>query len=537
MSVKKLILPALAVTTLAGGVAGYFYLNGAPGDTAMPLGIAKVIPDEAYLAAFISTDEKGWTKLKQSLSSDAQQAYDRSFKEFQQKMLAESKIDVERDLKPWMGNMMVAMLPNSKANQPEVLMAIAIKDKVSALSFANKLKSDPKTKTVETDYKGVKITEAVSESGKSPSYTAVLKDAYLVMASNRNAIEHSIETAQGGASFATKPESAALLSQTKTGESVLARFYLPDYASSVQAMGRSSTKMSAKTLEQLKQVKSIAGTMSVDDAGLRFKGAVNVDPKLAIAFKPAPGKVVSQFPVDTLALVSGANLNAYWTQITAQAKDNPETKKVVDMMRGATQAIGLDLDNDIFGWMNGEFAIGMVPENQGMMAQLGIGQAMMFTTSDRKTAEATLGKLDSLVKAQSLQVGQRDVNGKKITEWKAPQGTLVSHGWINDNTVFIATGDQLVTNLSGQPNPALDTSDSFKSAIASLPKDNVGYFYMDVDKTMTLLNKVSRGAYTANMKPDTVAILGSVKSFGGTTTQTDQTTSQFEAVVAFKPTK
>ena len=428
MSVKKLILPAVAVAVV-GGVAGYLYFNRASGDSATPLGIAKVIPDEAYAAAFISTDEKNWAKLKQFGTPEAQQAVDKSFKEFQQKALTESNIDVDKDLKPWMGNVMVAMMPSTNA-KPEILMAIAIKDKVSALSFANKLKSDPKVKTTETDYKGIKIAEIVDAKSKQPSYAAVLKEAYLIVGSDKKAIEQSIETSQGSPSFATKPEAAPLLSQND-GEAVVARFYLPDYASMVQSMSSSSsTPMSASTLEQLKRVKSMVGTVNIDEVGLRLKGAVKVDPQTAIEFKPSPGKVVAQFPTDTFALMSGANLSSYWSQATAQAKDSSEAKQVIDAMRSGTQMIGLDLDKDIFGWMNGEFAIGMMPLSQGLLSQLGFGGAMVFNTSDRKTAEATLSKLDALGKSQSLTIAQRDINGKKVTEWQTPQGALLGHGWL-----------------------------------------------------------------------------------------------------------
>ena len=537
MTAKKFILPALAATTLAGGVAGYFYLNRPSGDATTPLGIAKVVPGEAYMATFISTDDKNWAKLKQFGTPEIQQEYDKSLKEFQQKQLiGGSNLDIEKDLKPWMGNMIVAMMPSSTPNKLEALIAIAIKDKTSALSFANKLKSDPKVNSTETDYKGTKINAVVTKPGQSPSYTAVLQDSYLVIASNKTTIEHSIDTVQGGASFATKPEAASFLTRSND-DAVVANVYIPDYAAAVQGMIGSGAKMDASSLAQLKQVKSMVGTVAIEDVGLRFKGTVQVDPKIAIKFKPAPGKIVARFPSDTFALVSGSNLSSYWNQFAAQSKDNPETQKIIDMMRGGTQMVGLDLDNDIFGWMNGEFAIGMVPQTQGMMAQLGLGQAIVVSTSNRKTAEAALSKLDTMAKARSLQVVQRDVNGKKITEWQTPQGALVGHGWLSDDTMFIAIGDQLTTALSSQPNPGLETSDNFKAATASLPKQNVGYFYMDVDKTMSLLNKATQGAYAANMTPLTAAAFNSIKSVGGTTTQTDKTTSQFEAVIALKPAK
>ncbi len=537
MSVKKLILPAVAVTALAGGVAGYFYLNGAPGDTATPLGIAKVIPDKAYMAAFVSTDEKNWDKLKQFGTPEAQQAVNKSFQDFQQKMLTESNVDVDKDLKPWMGNLMVAVMPGSDPKKPEVLMAIAIKDKVSALSFANKLKSNAKVKSTETEYKGVKISEAIDDKSKKPGYTAVLKDAYLVLSSDKAAIERSIETLQGSPSFASRSDVTPLLAE-RDGEAVVARFYVPNYADVAQAMSSDpSTRINSSPLESLRRVKSVVSTVSIEGVGLRLKGTVKVDPQTAIAFKPSPGKVVSQFPADTLALVSGADLNAYWSQVTARAKDSPEVKQSVDMMRGGSQLIGLDLDRDIFGWMNGEFAIGMAPLSQGLLSQFGVGGVMVFNTSDRKTAEATISKLDTLAKSQSLTIAQREINGKKVTEWQTPKGALLGHGWLDDNTLFIAMGDQLVSAVSSHANASLETSDRFKAVTASLPKQNIGYFYMDVEKTMALVNKATPVSQKSATKPETTAILNSILGVGGTTIQTDQVTSQFEAVLALKPAK
>jgi hypothetical protein len=538
MAVKKLILPALAATALVGGVAGYLYFNGATGDSATPLGIAKVIPNQAYMAAFVSTDEKNWAKLKQFGTPEAHQAVDKSIQEFQQKMLTETSVDADKDLKPWVGNLMVAVMPSANVKEPDVVMAIAIKDKASALSFANKFKSGAKVKNTESEYKGVKINELVGEKSKKPIYTAVLRESYLMLSSNKTAIEQSIDTLQGSPSFATKLEATPQASQTGDGDASVVRFYLPDYPGMVQAMSSSSsTPMDTSTLEQLKRVKSVVGTVSIDDVGLRLKGAVMVDPKTAIDYKTSPGKVVAQFPTDTFALVSGANLSSYWSQMAAQAKDSPQTKQVVDTMRSGSQMVGLDLDNDIFSWMNGEFAIGMMPLNQGMMAQLGFGGAMVFNTSDRKTADATLNKLDTIAKAQSLAIAERDVNGKKVTEWKTPQGALLGHGWLDDNTVFIAIGDQLVTTLASQPNPSLETSDGFKAVTASLPKQNIGYFYVDVEKTMSLINKVTPVSQKSAMTPETTAILNSIRGFGGTTTPTDKATSQFEAVLALKPAK
>lgn len=535
MALKKLILPGLAVVALVGGAAGFFFLNRTSSDKTTPLAIAKVLPDEAYMATFVSTDEKTWEKLKKFGTPAAQKALEQNLQKMQQDMMSEIKLDFDKDIKPWMGNMMIAVMPSSKQEDAEVVAAIGIKDKMSALSFANKVKSDSKAKTTETEYQGVKIFETLPEKSKTPYYTAVLNESYLVIASNRAGIEQSIEATKGNPSFATNPETATQLAQPESGEAVLARVYMPIPAIA-KAMS-ADPKMDATAIESLKSLQSVTGTLSIADVGLRFKGEVKVDPKIAIDFKPSQGKAAALFPADTFALISGSNLNAYWNQVTEQSKTNEEAKRIVDLMRGSSQMIGLDLDKDVFGWMTGDFAIGLMPMNQGMMADLGFGQALVFQTSDRKTAESTLGKLDTLAKSQSLSIAQRDVNGKKVTEWQTPQGALLGHGWINDDTLFIATGEPLVSSFSSQTNPALESSDGFKTVMAALPKQNTGYFYMDVEKMTALMNKFTQGTQAAQLDPEARAVLESVRSIGSTTSQIDRTTSQVEAVLALKPAK
>jgi len=67
--------------------------------------------------------------------------------------------------------------------------------------------------------------------------------------------------------------------------------------------------------------------------------------------------------------------------------------------------------------MDGEFAIAAIPSKQGLLAAIGFGGALVFDTSDRKTAEATFDKIDAIAKSNFITVG-RNVQGKAVTEWQ-----------------------------------------------------------------------------------------------------------------------
>ncbi|MBD2021573.1 DUF3352 domain-containing protein [Leptolyngbya sp. FACHB-36] len=537
MSLKNLILPAVGVIAVAGGAAAYFYFKGAPIGSVNPAAIAKVIPDDAYMAAFISTDEKSWSQLEKFGTPEAQKIVGRGLSDLQQQLATNPQINYEKDLKPWVGNVMVAVMPSqAKAKEPSVLVAVGIKDKINAMNFANSFKSKANVKSNESDYKGVKIMDFAD--AKSTTYTSVVKD-YLVLSQDRKAVEQAINTAKGDPSFATKAGNA--LSSDMDVQNPIARVYIPEYSAAVQKLLESSpetAQLQSSTIEQLKQVKSVVAGIGIDDAGLRLKARAIFDPNAkTVEYKPAPNTVVAQLPGETFALVNGAGLNRYWSQAVEQANTSSEAQLAFGGMRQYAKYFNLDLDKDVFAWMGGEFALSLVTADQGMLAQLGFGGILVFDTTDRATTEATLAKLDTLAKNNTLTVAQRDVQGKQVTEWKLPDGALLGHGWLDQDTVFVAIGEPLVNAMAAKPAPALDGSDTFKTVTATLPKQNAGYFFLDMDKLMGVMNRTMLASQPNSMTPETKAILDSIRGIGGTSVQSDKSTAQVELLLALKPAK
>ncbi|XHX80316.1 MAG: DUF3352 domain-containing protein [Stenomitos frigidus ULC029] len=539
---RKLIVPALAIAAVAGGALAYIHFNGASGDELSPQALAKVVPDEASMTAFISMEPQNWAKLQKFGTPEAQAVVGKGLADFQQKLLTNTNVNYDSDVKPWVGNVMIAVLPTAAkkpAKELNVLLVVGIKDKTKALSFAQKLQSESKTKAIESDYKGIKITDFPGE--KSSSYTAVLKN-YLVLAPEKKAIEQAIDTFKGEPSLASKADVSVLSSKGIEMPNAIARLYVPDYAGTVQQLLHSNpgaAQLSASNLEQLKKVKSIVAGIGVDAAGLRMKTIANLDPQVKnLEYKPVAGSVVAQFPTETFAMLNGAGISRYWSEAVEQSKSNPQAEQTIAQMRQSLQAANLDLDKDIFGWMDGDFSLSLITANQGILAQFGFGGVMVFDTNDRKTAEATLSKIDGLVKGNGfVQVVDRDVQGKKITEWQSPQGVLVGHGWLDQDSVFVAVGEPLVNVMATKPAQALDSSEAYKTVMGGLPKQNVGSFYLDMDQTLSLINRTMLVAQKSTIPPETAAVLNSIRGIGVASTQADKTTVQLEMLLALKPAK
>ncbi len=538
MSATKFLAPALgAIAIAAGGTAAYMHFKNTPMEVMTPLAIAQVVPDEAYMAAFMSADESAWAKLKQFGTPDAKAVITQKWNTLQQQLLTQRNIDVEKDLKPWVGNTMVALLPTQGTTQkPSVLVVISIKDKISAINFAMKLASRGGSKAKESEYQGSKIIANAENS----VFTAVVKD-YLVIASDRKGLEEAINTTKGQPSFASKPGADRLLAKGVDVQNAIAQVYLMDYAAAVQQLTSlnydQTSTLPPATLEQLKRVKSMVAGLGTDEGGVRIKAVAAIDPQAPKwDYKPAPGKVIAQLPANTLALISGANLSSYWNQATQQAKSYPEGEQAIAQARQAFKSANFDLDNDIFGWMDGEFGMALIPSDGGILSQVGFGGVMVFNTSDRKAAENALSKLDNLAKGNAVLVQQREMQGKKITEWNSPMGAVLGHGWLDDSSVFVAFGGPLAETMATNPAPTLDSSDTFKQVTGSLPKPNLGYVYVDMDKTLTVMNRYTAAAQSP-LPADAIAVLNSIRGIGITSIQADSTTGQVDMSLALKKEK
>lgn len=544
---KTALLVAGAAVVAAGSVATYLYFKGIPGKGTTALESAKLVPDEALMAAFISTDSQSWGKLQQFGSPEAQQAIAGGLQNFQAQFFAGSNIDFQRDLQPWVGGVMFAYMPaqnatettkKSQASDPNLLMVIGIQNKIKALEFANRLKAQQKAKVEEKNYQGVSISNILQENGTR--YSSAVVGDYLLLAFQPQTMEAAIDTFKGEPSFAKKAVAANILTKGVDLENPLGEVYITDYASLVKQYFLSTPnapKVSPMALKQLEQVKTAVVALGVDKEGLRLKSNTQFNPEsVQYQFKPTPGKVISQFPSQTIALINGYGMKQYWNDLVRESDKTPEIKASLDQFRQSVKnGVNLDADKELFGWMDGEFAFGLIASNQGILSQFGFGSALIFETSDRKTAEGTLDKLQGLIKQQVpfLISDKRQVNGHEITDLKMPQGTVLSYGWLNDKSLFVALGS-LGDTLANKSSNSLDNSPTFKSVTGSLPKSNLGYFYLDMDQAASIVDSI----FTAGgspIPPQNKAILNSIRGVSVTGTWPDKSTNQMEMLFSLKP--
>jgi Protein of unknown function (DUF3352) len=535
MAKKGMIMAAVLVAAAGAGFVGYKYIYSGqtnPGD------LAEVIPANAYMAAYISNEPEAWAKLQKFGTPEAQKIVAAQLKDLEQKFATGTKMDFSKDVQPWLGNVMFAFLPDTdgKSTKPRMLISIGIKDKLKALEFANKLKALSKETTKTIDYKGVEITD--SGKGSSETFTAVVNDR-LVISPEQHTLELAIDTAKGQPSLASKAGNAWFKGDSLQLKQPVIAFYIPDYLQGVQQIlksGNQATTLDPVTLTQLKKIQSFGGGIGIEDTGIRLKLVAKTD-GTTLNLPSTGTKAIGSYPADTFALMGGTGLSQIWTEINKVAAASPETQKAFTQMRqGFTQSTQLDLDQDIFSWMGGDYTIGTIPVNTGIVASAGFGGAMTINSTDRAVTDNTMTKLTNLAKTSGATIEQRKVGNTQISDLKAPggAGTVLSYGWLTDKSMIVTVGDGLVEKIATPASETITGTANFKTTMGAMPDRKQSYAYIDIEKVFSLFNSKLGAMAGQNIPPDVNAIVTSIRGLGMSSTQPDKNTSQFEALLTLK---
>jgi hypothetical protein len=282
---------------------------------------------------------------------------------------------------------------------------------------------------------------------------------------------------------------------------------------------------------------NMSGFLSPTPQGLEADATLAFNPKLTpellalLKSNDTKNDILKRIPAVTYGLVNSNNLAFPMAKLLAAVDQDKRSKTFLDGARKFAQGfLGLD-DRDILPWMDREYAMFAFPTEQGFFAkqlQTDMGIGILIQTSDRPKAEAGLKKIQaSLVKAlgKGIKVAPRTVNNTTFTSINTPDDkSLFAYSWVSADTVLLVTGAETSDRIVPTPWKPLADSPAFREAIAPLPKDNVGYFYLDGSATSALIfNSIlpkwfgpAEGENTT--MNDYRARAGSVRHIVGTTT-------------------
>ena len=542
------VVGAVAIVTV-GGAYLWTRTIGNIGKEFTPMEAAAMVPDKAWMGTYISTNSESWSKLNETGYKIAENMVDRELDSLSRQLLSK-KINYDKDIDPWLGNIMIAKLPPDKKEltlEPEnlnVLAVIGIKDKLKAAMFIkNKIQSGANQNDINSfktrRYKGVLIIETKTQTNAPLDIASI--DDRLIMASDSETMNQAIDTMQGGPSFVDKLERQKIRLKNSSKETALIRIYMPDYATLMKTSLRSSpkTRLAARSLDKINDVEAIMMGLSVNERGLlHFQTLAKLDPEENQAnTRIIPNEILSYLPNNTIALLNVGKLDIAWSSLlSTAAKDRIVKFNFNKYKKSFETSMNLDLERDVFSWMDGEFAVAVIPTNRGFLADYGLSAVAMWTTSQRSRAEETLEKLEA--KAQSfkdISVRTSTVNGKEITEWLNFRGEKVlSYRWLNDKYLILTVGTPPDRTTNIQANNSISKDKTFTTIASYLPKTNEGYFYINnFDTIIEVLDRVFEDQ-SDSVTPEARAALSSVEAIALTTSVPKPFFSQLDIVMSFK---
>jgi len=475
---------------------------------------AQFVPKQAPIMASLVVDVDRLEAYRQlrapfNIRSRSRKELDRIKAQF----LASRQLDYDQDIKPWLGQEITLAVTSldfdrdrENGVQPGYLLVTTTQDQQLAKEFLqayySRQAASPNTDLVFEQYKGINITyrRPLQETPdpESGAVASAVVGEHVLFANHPKVLREAINNIQVPSlslEQATPYQKAQdTITNPRIGELYL---NLPAVAAWIANQPALPLRENQPTLT--------AGVAITPD-GLNAQTALlgvgkeqNRSPMLS-----QPVQALNYLPSDSVLTAAGFDLDQLWKSVKGLAVDKP-TKAVIQQLEdNFQQRFGISVPNEIFPWIKGEYALTLLPkENNPQQGDWG------FVAEE--VPEVDLGwltqKLDEKAKQSGYSVGDLDFGDQKLTAWtvikplsnvtvKKAQKTPIQfdaevkgiHGHIDNYEVFGSSVEAIAQALT-QGEDSLVNSDRFQRAIAPLPTENDGYFYLDWEKSQTLLKQ------------------------------------------------
>jgi len=546
----------IGAAVIASGAGGaYFYFAQRSQAIKGILGAAAAIPQEAQVVMAFNTKSEPWNKLAQFGTPASQKLIGDSItKSPLNSLLVQSKTEYSRDVQPWLeGYIITALVPNAAQPQaPAATLVIApTRDRGKSDAFLVKYRealTQQGARFTPKQYKDVTYYESPSRDPNNSVVTADIGGQYVAIATSSTLIQQAIDTYKGSnPSLAKKAIFVKIYgstTQTKIAEPLL-QVYL-DGEVALEFIG-SQAKLNlneAAIAESRRELDAMTLTGGTQKEGLRFEINTYLKNDNSNPLANNEAKVLNLLPQETFLLVSGVNLSQSWQSLVAQAKGNSSSAQLIEQIRkGVKDSTKLDLDQDVLKWMNGEFAIAAIPNNQGVLANPGFGFVAIAQASDQNAAKAALDKIDKAAQSPSggllpkgVELKPKQIGDKTVIGWAIGNTNVATRGNLDNNFVFWSMGN-LADTFVPKPANNLPASSTFQILTTGLPKSNGGYFYLNMTTALTLADRLLPPEVKSNPNFTEIrSVLDAINGMAVTSTNVDTKTTRLDFLFTLKPT-
>jgi hypothetical protein len=482
------------------------------------------------------------------------------FTQFKQSLLANTGLEYEQDVQPWLGDEMTLAITSLdfdrdllNGRQPGYLLAIATKDPVRSREFLQLFWQKQAIAGSDLNfeqYQGVKLIYAAVPAGEAdgnstkaqkktsnaipyslfpvPSLaSAIVGDQFVLFANHPKVLRDAITNVQAPDLNLsnTKPYTQALdtLTQPRIGLTIANLPQLTAWLEGGESgnletdNSKKSTLQSAPSLAANKDIaqayQTLAIAMGLHPLGLMADTALLTADGKGTPVTPALTQAVTALqylPATSPFALAGTHLDRTWSRLSKDLTGYSILSKLLNQpLESARSRWQLDLEKDVFSWVKGEYALGLLPVSDGKKAKGGRQKAevdksdWIFVAQRPSEAadKSAIAHLDNLAKNQGLSVGSLPLGDQTVSAWtrltpssgKNQAKTLQAqvqgvHATIGDYEVFTTSIEAMDKALNNTGSSFIN-HDRFEQAIAPLLQPNNGYVYFDWVEGKSILER------------------------------------------------
>lgn len=496
-----------AALLIAGGVATYYFVLSRKALENVPIG-ANIVPTDAMMAVSFSTEPKQWEKLREYGTAESKAALNKTIQDWRDRLFTDSGFDYQADIQPWVGDeVMVAWLPHqtitsgtlpkpdsppSSPTEPAMVMVFPIANPQKAQEVLAQPKLLTEGDISQRTYRGIEIIETQGLPTQNYSI-AVLGEKFLLVTTDANATDRTIDTFRGEASIAKTPGYANAVEKVQTSRS-FAEVYLNIPVAASVASFTSAQPIPPENLEKLQQHQGFVSSVVLESNGINFKGISWYKPssQKTLIVENQSQEMLERIPDNAMIAMVGGNLQHLWQDYSKDAASNPiapfNPEALSSSLKQATQ---MDLEKDFLSWMDGEFSLALIPAipNKQTPQKFSAGLALMVETRDRQAAETALEKLDAAMKSKDFQIQPAQLQGQPVVKWTSPYGGFsVIRGWLEEDVLFATLGAPIANQILPEPQNAIPSDSLFRETVPTELSPNNGSFFVDVEQVFDRRN-------------------------------------------------
>jgi hypothetical protein len=495
------------------------------------IGAANMMPADTPLYWGMSLNlqnQAGYLNLKKIYldNPDVQNALNGWMADFEE----ETSLNFENDIQPWLGTeaalAFASVTDLDEFESAEIVLAISTRDVAASEAFLQKLRdqeAEDGRPFEQDEYQGITYWFYAPDSEfETPAYTAIFND-FVIWATSKQTFFNTIDRVKSGdESLADNAEFQTVMEALPSNGAL---FGFMDWGIVADlALRETPVQLEPEQMSQLEAFQSIGLALTLQPDGIQIDTAIQFDAeKLSEAARATlnrpstPNQVLNRIPVNAIGFVNSSDLHGVWQQAREGLAASPDFEQQLEDLEAE---IGLNLDEDIFGWMTGEYTLVVTEAQPTDEFAPPIGGYLLIGTEDMNLAQEKVAKLVDLVAQEMfVEFQSQTISGHEMQIILDPFTESVTGGYGFWDDYFVAgyLEDALLAAF-GAPNDSVSNSSYFQAVSSRLPGQNYGYFYVDIDAVQRLveseMSEFEREDYENDIRPfvDPLRALGVASS-------------------------